>query len=179
MRLGDSISVNGVCLTVTSFSSESFTADVMPETVKATSLHLLQPGSRVNLERAIAAGGRFGGHFVTGHVDGVGRIVNKVQQENAVYYDILLQADTSLYCIPKGSIAIDGTSLTVFKVNEDTITISLIPHTHEKTVLGSKGKGDIVNIETDLFAKYILKKTESVKKSSSLSIDFLQENGFY
>ncbi|MBM7693679.1 riboflavin synthase [Peribacillus deserti] len=179
VRLGDSISVNGVCLTVTSFSSESFTADVMPETVKATSLHLLQPGSKVNLERAIAAGGRFGGHFVTGHVDGVGRIINKVHQANAVYYDILLQDDTSLYCIPKGSIAIDGTSLTVFKVNDDTITISLIPHTHEKTVLGSKGKGDIVNIETDLFAKYILKKTESVKKSSSLSIDFLQENGFY
>ncbi|WP_409291504.1 riboflavin synthase [Peribacillus sp. SCS-37] len=178
VQLGDSISVNGVCLTVTHYTQSGFTADVMPETVKSTTLHMLKPGSRVNLERAIMAGGRFGGHFVSGHVDGVGTITNKVHRENAVYYSIQLQPGEGQYCIPKGSVAIDGTSLTVFEVRDDSITVSLIPLTHLKTILGSKEKGDAVNIETDLFAKYILRKTESVKKTSAISMDFLQENGF-
>ena len=114
VHLGDSIAVNGVCLTVTSFTKNTFTVDVMPETVKASSIKLLKSGSPVNLERAMSAQGRFGGHFVAGHVDGIGTIVKKERKENAVYFTIELEEGMSRYCIPKGSVAIDGTSLTIF-----------------------------------------------------------------
>src|SRR3954447_7874831 len=124
---GDSISVNGVCLTVTKFSKDKFEADVMPETFKHTSLSTLKSGSPVNLERAMSANGRFGGHFVSGHIDGTGRIMKKEHKDNAVYYMIELEESLSKFCIPKGSIAIDGTSLTIFGLEKNQVTVSLIP----------------------------------------------------
>ncbi|RDU38297.1 riboflavin synthase [Neobacillus piezotolerans] len=181
--LGDSISVNGVCLTVTSFEKERFTVDVMPETVKATTLKDLKKGSKVNLERAMAAGGRFGGHFVSGHIDGTGTIKKKRKVENAVYYEI--EADPALmpYLILKGSVAVDGTSLTVFGVTGDTFTVSLIPHTLSETILSLKGAGDIVNVECDMLGKYVHHilnpgKRSIGEKKQGLTAQFLENNGF-
>lgn len=182
VHLGDSIAINGVCLTVTSFDKVRFSVDVMPETVKATSLRHLNRGSKVNLERAMAAGGRFGGHFVSGHVDGIGEIINKHKQDNAIYYEIKVSEALMSYIIMKGSIAIDGTSLTVFGITENTFTISIIPHTISETIIGAKGPGDIVNIECDMVGKYIEKfiqqRFESGKKNSTLTGNFLEEHGF-
>ncbi|PLR66699.1 MULTISPECIES: riboflavin synthase [Bacillaceae] len=180
INLGDSISVNGVCLTVTEFTARSFTVDVMPETVKATSLNSLKAGSSVNLERAMAANGRFGGHFVTGHVDGIGTIIRKKPSANAVYYDIKVSEDITSSLVMKGSIAIDGISLTIFGLEDGKVTVSIIPHTLSETVLGGKQAGDIVNIECDMIGKYIKKFVQqSTESSSSLTTDFLKENGFY
>jgi riboflavin synthase len=184
VHLGDSIAVNGVCLTVTSFSGKHFTVDVMPETVKATSLHKIKRGSKVNLERAMAAGGRFGGHFVSGHIDGTGVIKRKQALENAVYYEIEADPDLLRYVILKGSVAVDGTSLTVFAVSEDSFTLSLIPHTLAETVLGLKGSGDIVNLECDMIGKYVghflTNLTDDLKQKSrkGITANFLEENGF-
>ncbi|MGM0827944.1 MAG: riboflavin synthase [Bacillota bacterium] len=182
VHIGDSISVNGVCLTVTSFSSRQFQVDVMPETFEGTTLGNLSHGSKVNLERAMAANGRFGGHFVNGHVDGVGTIVRVEKVENAWYMDISIPGNQSHLFIMKGSVAIDGTSLTVFGVKNNTITISLIPQTRGDTVLGEKKVGDRVNIECDVMAKYFHRfyeaKEQSKSKSSSISYDFLSQNGF-
>ncbi|MBP1970650.1 riboflavin synthase [Virgibacillus natechei] len=155
INTGDSISVNGICLTVTDFNSESFHVDVMPETIKSTSLNALESGSKVNLERSMAANGRFGGHFVSGHVDGTGEIVRKERQENAIYYDIQLSKELYPFLLNKGSVSVDGISLTIFNVAEDIFTISLIPHTVSETILGEKSTGDIVNIECDMLAKYV------------------------
>lgn len=180
VALGDSISVNGICLTVTSFSSASFTVDVMPETINSTSLRSLKQGSSVNLERAVAADGRFGGHFVTGHVDGIGKITAKRPVENAVYYDISIPKELIKFIILKGSVAVDGTSLTVFGVSEEKFTISLIPHTLSETILGEKTAGDVVNIECDMLGKYIENfiKTQTKEIGSHLTKAFLDENGF-
>jgi riboflavin synthase len=184
VQLGDSIAVNGVCLTVTSFSNSRFTVDVMPETVKATSLKDVNKGSRVNLERAMAADGRFGGHFVSGHVDGTGIIKNKKPFENAVYYEIEAPEEVLKFIILKGSIAVDGTSLTIFGLSEETFTISLIPHTLSETVLGFKGQGDIVNLECDMIGKYVghFLTSRSIQdnppKKSIITAQFLEENGF-
>lgn len=182
VKLGDSIAVNGVCLTVTSFDKDSFTVDVMPETVKATSLRQLSRGSTVNLERAMAAGGRFGGHFVSGHVDGIGEVIKKQKQDNAIYYEIEVSEALRNYIIMKGSIAIDGTSLTVFGVTENKFTISIIPHTISETIIGAKGPGDIVNIECDMVGKYIEqfieRRFQSSPQKSSLTTSFLEEHGF-
>jgi riboflavin synthase len=182
VHLGDSIAVNGVCLTVTSFDKERFTVDLMPETVRNTSLRQLTRGSKVNLERAMAAGGRFGGHFVSGHVDGIGKIVKKQRQDNAIYYEINVSEELRKYIILKGSIAIDGTSLTVFGVTDDTFTISIIPHTLSETIIGLKGPEDIVNIECDMIGKYIeqfiSQRFQQGKNRSSLSASFLEEHGF-
>ncbi|WP_442598961.1 riboflavin synthase [Neobacillus sp. D3-1R] len=184
-QLGDSISVNGVCLTVTSFTNNQFTVDVMPETVRATSLKTLKRGSKVNLERAMAAGGRFGGHFVSGHADGIGIIKSKKQYENAVYYEIGVESELLRYIIYKGSVAVDGTSLTVFGVSDDHFTISLIPHTLSETVIGLKGPGDMVNVECDMLGKYVdhflanrLNTEQTPKRKSSITEQFLEENGF-
>ncbi|MEK3808213.1 riboflavin synthase [Bacillus sp. FSL H8-0547] len=179
VRLGDSISVNGVCLTVTKFTFTSFTVDVMPETVKATSLNALKQGSNVNLERAMAAGGRFGGHFVTGHVDGTGTIIRKRPSANAVYYDIKTSRDLTSSLVMKGSIAIDGISLTIFGLENEQVTVSIIPHTLSETVLGGKEAGDVVNIECDMLGKYVKKFIDQSQGSSSITPDFLKENGFY
>ncbi|WP_226526596.1 riboflavin synthase [Metabacillus niabensis] len=180
VSLGDSISVNGVCLTVTRFSTESFSVDVMPETVRSTSLSQLKKGSPVNLERAMAANGRFGGHFVSGHVDGIGKITKKQQVSNAVYYEIQVPEELTSTLIHKGSITVDGISLTIFGLDKEKVIISIIPHTLGETILGTKGVGDIVNIECDMVGKYIKKfvSQQVHTKSPSLSKSFLEENGF-
>lgn len=178
VKLGDSIAVNGVCLTVTNFTDQELTMDVMPETVKATNLQQLTVGDPVNLERAMPANGRFGGHFVAGHVDGVGKIVRKRPLANAVYIDIELSEDLTNYCIPKGSITIDGTSLTLFYVEQKSVTVSLIPHTYKETILGMKKIGALVNIETDLVGKYILRQLKDSQEAPTITRDFLAQNGF-
>jgi len=178
-QLGDSIAVNGVCLTITHLNNEEMTVDVMPETVKATNIHKLKLGDYVNLERAMSANGRFGGHIVSGHVDGVGIIKSKRPVSNAVYIEIELSKDLLENCIPKGSITIDGTSLTLFQVSDCSVTVSLIPHTYAETILGRKSVGDTVNIETDMLGKYVLhhlKKTEQT--NSNITLDLLSRNGF-
>jgi riboflavin synthase len=185
IHLGDSIAVNGVCLTVTSILGKQFTVDVMPETVKATSLNNIKSGTKINLERAMAAGGRFGGHFVSGHADGTGVIKRKQALENAVYYEIEADPEVLRFVIVRGSVAVDGTSLTVFDVSESSFTLSLIPHTLSETVIGLKGPGDIVNLECDMIGKYVshfIKNTGNdtpQKRKSGISQSFLEENGFY
>ncbi|MFG3432095.1 riboflavin synthase [Lysinibacillus fusiformis] len=176
--LGDSIAVNGVCLTVTHFTDQELTMDVMPETVKATNLHQLTIGDPVNLERAMSANGRFGGHFVAGHVDGVGKILRKRPMANAVYIDIELSEELTNFCIPKGSITIDGTSLTIFHVETNQVTISLIPHTYKETILGMKKVGAFVNVETDLVGKYILNEMKYGQGKSMITRDYLARHGF-
>ncbi|MGG3801129.1 riboflavin synthase [Metabacillus fastidiosus] len=180
VHLGDSIAVNGVCLTVTSFTGQLFTVDVMPESIKATSLKDLTKGSPVNLERAMAANGRFGGHFVSGHVDGVGKIIKKQPVGNAVYYEIELAEELTETLILKGSITVDGVSLTIFGLEATKVVISIIPHTLSETVLGFKGAGDIVNIECDMLGKYVKKliSGKQTSKQSPISKAFLEENGF-
>lgn len=179
IHLGDSIAVNGVCLTVAKFTSQHFEADVMPETFMATAIHKLSPGSKVNLERAMAANGRFGGHFVSGHVDGTGTIIQRKKKENALYITIRVPESFTSYLMKKGSIAIDGTSLTLFGIEERDITISLIPHTQKETVLAQKGIGEQVNIECDMLAKYVQNIiAPSGKSEKSATLDLLVENGF-
>ena len=182
LHVGDSIAVNGVCLTVTTFSTNYFEADVMPETFKHTSLSSLKEGSKVNLERAMAANGRFGGHFVTGHIDGTGTIRKRSHVENAILIEIEIPEEFSHFVLEKGSIAIDGTSLTIFKTTDHSVTISIIPHTAEEAVIGVKREGEIVNLEFDVMAKYFyafMQKRETVAKPGKITTDFLKENGFY
>ena len=182
LHVGDSIAVNGVCLTVTKFTKDYFEADVMPETFKHTSLVSLKEGSKVNLERAMAANGRFGGHFVTGHIDGTGSIQKRTHVENAILIEIEIPEEFSQFVLERGSIAIDGTSLTIFKTTPNTVTVSLIPHTAKEAVLGLKREGEIVNLEFDVMAKYFysfMQKREATPKSGGLTTQFLRENGFY
>ena len=182
LHVGDSIAVNGVCLTVTKFTKDYFEADVMPETFKHTSLVSLKEGSKVNLERAMAANGRFGGHFVTGHIDGTGTIQKRTHVENAILIEIEIPEEFSQFVLERGSIAIDGTSLTIFKTTPNSVTVSLIPHTAKEAVLGLKREGEIVNLEFDVMAKYFysfMQKREATPKSSGLTTQFLKENGFY
>ena len=157
IKIGDSIANDGVCLTVTAMKAGCFYFDLMKETLDATTLKRLAPGKKVNLERAMKADARMGGHFVTGHVDAVGRIRDIRTLPNYVEYRITLQKDLMRYVVPKGSVAIDGISLTVGEVRKDWFAVYFIPHTLEVTTIGSKKAGDEVNIETDLLAKYILK----------------------
>lgn len=156
-RIGDSIAVNGVCLTVVSLQPDGFTADVMAETIRRTGLGNCQPGDRVNLERAMAADGRFGGHIVAGHIDGVGTVRSAVPEGNAVWITIEAPPQILRYIVEKGSIAIDGISLTVAYVDESVFKVSVIPHTAAETTLLSKKAGDIVNLENDIVGKYIEK----------------------
>jgi riboflavin synthase len=182
VQLGDSISVNGVCLTVTEFAKNEFSADVMPETFKSTSLSAIKERTKVNLERAMSANGRFGGHFVTGHIDGTGQILKKTASENAIYIQISVPPALSHLLIMKGSIAVDGISLTVFGNEDNTVTVSIIPHTASETVLGFKAAGDIVNLEFDMLAKYLYsfmnRQQETSSPNEGVSERFLKENGF-
>jgi riboflavin synthase len=155
VHLGDSIATNGVCLTVTSFTPSSFSADVMHETLNRSSLGALRPGSLVNLERAMLAGGRFGGHIVSGHIDGTGTIASVNADDNAVWYRIETAPQVLRYIVEKGSIAIDGISLTVAKVDATSFSVSIIPHTRAQTNLAKKGPGSIVNLENDCVGKYV------------------------
>ncbi|MEK4760067.1 riboflavin synthase [Viridibacillus sp. FSL E2-0187] len=178
MQIGDSVAVNGVCLTVSHFTQHKFSLDVMPETVKATTMHALKVGQLVNLERAMAVNGRFGGHFVSGHVDGTGTIIRKTKQANAVYIDIAITRELSHFCIPRGSVAIDGTSLTIFDKQPEKLTVSLIPHTYQETIFALKETGQQVNIETDMLGKYIIHQLQNNDSTSAITMDFLQQNGF-
>lgn len=180
VKKGDSLAVNGVCLTVSDFSSNQFTADVMPETVKATTLQALRTGSPVNLERAMAANGRFGGHIVSGHVDGTGEIVSVRQKENAIYMEIGIATELLKYFIPKGSVTVDGTSLTIFGVTNEGFIISLIPVTQDDSIIGRKRPGDRVNVECDMLAKYIERLLTTNKKNPTggLTMDTLIASGF-
>ncbi|MDI3529450.1 MAG: riboflavin synthase [Thermoanaerobacter sp.] len=172
-KIGDSIAVNGVCLTVTNISDESFAADVMPETMRASNLKDLKTGSIVNLERALQVGRRMGGHIVTGHIDCVGKIIEKRQEKNAFIFKIAINEKFTKYIARKGSIAVDGISLTVVEDGYDYFTVSVIPHTMLKTTLGYKRVGDSVNIEFDILSKYVEKLIG--KKDIK---DLLKENGF-
>ena len=155
LKLGDSVAVNGVCLTATTISGRVFEADVMAETLRRTNLGSFANGTRVNLERAMAAGGRFGGHIVSGHIDGTGRIASMKREENAVWVRIDTGDDILRYIIEKGSVAIDGISLTVAEVGEGYFKVSVIPHTGEETTLLRKRPGEIVNLENDVVGKYV------------------------
>ena len=177
IHLGDSIAVNGICLTAISWDNGSFTVDVMRETLERTSLHKLRAGSFVNLERALAANGRFGGHIVSGHIDGTGEIINIRRDANAVWYKIKTSEKIMEFIIEKGSIAIDGISLTVAKVDRSAFYVSVIPHTLENTILLSKKPGDIVNLENDIVGKYIKSFTDK-NSNSTLCESFLKSNGF-
>lgn len=157
VHLGDSIAVCGVCLTVTSFTSSAFTADVMHETLNRSSLGALKPGSPVNLERAMPANGRFGGHIVSGHIDGTGRITRIRPDGNAVWYTVSATPSLLRYIVEKGSIAIDGISLTVAQVTGRDFSVSIIPHTQGQTTLSARRVGDTVNLEADCIGKYVEK----------------------
>lgn len=181
LKLGDSVAVNGVCLTASEISGSTFTADVMNETLNRTSLSGLTAGSRVNLERAMAADGRFGGHIVAGHVDGTGIITDIKNDGNAVWYTI--SADNSIlrYIVEKGSVAIDGISLTVAKVTDSSFSVSIIPHTAKETVLSEKKCGNKVNLENDMIGKYVeklLNTVENKSPKSNITADFLAKHGF-
>ncbi len=154
-KIGDSIAVNGVCLTVTSLQSDGFSADVMPETLRRSNLGELRSGSPVNLERAMAADGRFGGHIVSGHIDGCGRISKITKEQNAVWLKIAADAQILGLIVEKGSIAIDGVSLTVAGVTSSDFSVSIIPHTGSETMLLQKRTGDTVNLENDIIGKYV------------------------
>lgn len=181
VRLGDSISTNGVCLTVTDFNRSSFTVDVMPETMRRSNLKYLKNGSKVNLERALKLGDRLGGHIVSGHIDGVGFIRNAEEEDNATWVTIEAEDEILKYIIEKGSIAIDGTSLTVAYVDRDTFKVSIIPLTRDETTLLSKKVGEEVNLECDMVGKYIERFTmfkDDEKQKNSIDINFLRDNGF-
>jgi riboflavin synthase len=181
VKLGDSIAVNGVCLTVVEFSSQHFSADVMPETFNRTTLKNLHSGSPVNLERALRLGDRMGGHMVQGHIDGIGTVVEKQELDIAIIYRVQAPAEIIKYVVGKGSIAIDGISLTVVETFPDSFTVSLIPHTAMITILGRKRPGEMVNLETDIIGRYVarlLVQDQQVKRENNLNLKVLAENGF-
>ncbi|WP_394266636.1 riboflavin synthase [Anaerotignum sp.] len=181
-KLGDSIAVNGTCLTVTKLEKDGFTAFVMAESLRRTNLGNLKRGSVVHLERAMAADGRFGGHMVTGHIDGQGTFLSQKPEGQAVVLTIGATPEILSGIVEKGSIAIDGTSLTVMDVGKDSFRVGIIPHTGGHTALLDRPKGYACNLETDVIGKYIqkflAKNTESTPKKSTLTMDFLRENGF-
>ena len=182
IHVGDSIATNGVCLTVTSFDKNSYSVDVMHETLRRTNLGTLKSGSRVNLDRAMAADGRFGGHIVAGHVDDPGTITSMEKDDNAIWITIRTTPAVLKYIVEKGSIAIDGISLTVARVDDKSFAVSVIPHTGANTTLLEKKPGDTVNLETDMVGKYVeklLRYEESKEKpQSGITMDFLKSHGF-
>lgn len=178
MHIGDSIAVNGTCLTVCGFDQNSFSADVMPETMRRTNLGRLKSGSPVNLERAMSANGRFGGHIVSGHIDGTGTIQSFRKEQNAIWINISAKPEIMHYIIEKGSVAIDGVSLTVAKLSAQDFSVSVIPHTREETILLRKKTGETVNLECDIIAKYIEKLCHIQKSSGGISENFLAAHGF-
>ncbi len=178
-KLGDSIAVNGVCLTVTGLFDNGFTADVMPETLRRSNLGLLKSGDRVNLERAMAADGRFGGHIVSGHIDGTGDIVSLRNEGNAVWVRINTNDEIMGLIVEKGSITIDGISLTVATLGSSYFEVSIIPHTGQQTTLLKKKPGDKVNLENDIVGKYVKRLMGNSSSSKGITEDFLAEHGFF
>ena len=182
-RVGDSIAVNGVCLTVTALLPDGFTADVMPETLRRSNLGKLRQGAKVNLERAMAADGRFGGHIVSGHIDGVGTITEQRREGNAVWVRVAASQEILALIVEKGSICIDGISLTVAALDDDSFQVSIIPHTGSETTLLTKAVGDPVNLENDVVGKYVQRLlqpaiTRKKPSESRVTMDFLAEHGF-
>lgn len=177
IHIGDSIAVNGVCLTVVEYKADFFIADVMNETFNRSGLGSLSIGNVVNIERAMPANGRFGGHIVSGHIDGTGRIKSIKQDGNAVWFEISADERILEGIVEKGSVAIDGISLTVAEVGPYSFKVSIIPHTLKETVLGYRGIGDTVNLENDVIGKYVKKFVEG-SENKGLSREFLLANGF-
>lgn len=183
-QIGDSILTNGTCLTVTNMGANYFTADVMNETLARSDLGTTRPGSPLNLERAMPADGRFGGHIVSGHIDDVGTIAKIEEDDNAVWFTVNAEKSLLHYVVEKGSIAMDGISLTVAYVDDKCFKVSLIPHTREVTNLASKRVGDPLNLETDIIGKYVEKfvtggpAPAGKEEPSGLTMDFLRANGF-
>lgn len=184
LKIGDSVAVNGVCLTAAKIVGHSFFADVMSETLKRSSLGEAKPNSIVNLERAMAANGRFGGHIVSGHIDGTGIISKTEREDNAVWYTIKAPEKLMRYIVEKGSIAIDGISLTVAKAGREEFAVSVIPHTMQETTLAAKGMGQIVNLENDVVGKYIErflewgKEGKPEEEKGGITMEFLANAGF-
>lgn len=181
--IGDSVSTNGVCLTASKISSSCFEADVMAETLRRTNLGDLKVGSKVNLERALKFDGRFGGHIVTGHIDGTGTIISFEEEDNAVWITIRTATNILNYIVEKGSIAIDGVSLTVAYIDEEVFKVSIIPHTGQETILLKKSPGDAVNLECDIIGKYVekllgLNTGKEDKNKKNIDMNFLKDNGF-
>ena len=181
-KIGDSIATNGVCLTVVALTDDSFSADVMAESLRRSALGSLQSGSPVNLERAMPADGRFGGHIVSGHIDGTGRIAATRRDDNAVWYTVETPAPLLRYIVEKGSITIDGISLTVATLGSDNFQVSIIPHTGSETILLGKKAGDVVNLENDIIGKYVQRlltnPAPEEAPQSKVTWEFLAENGF-
>lgn len=181
LKLGDSVAINGVCLTASEVTANTFTADVMHETLKRSNLGSLSTGSMVNMERAMAAEGRFGGHIVSGHIDGTGIISAMKKDDNAVWITINTKAEILGLIVEKGSITIDGISLTVTAVTGTSFSVSVIPHTAISTTLLNKGVGETVNLENDVIGKYVEKllgKSSAPSKDSKITRDFLSHHGF-
>ncbi|MDA8442152.1 MAG: riboflavin synthase [Peptococcaceae bacterium] len=181
LAVGDSIAVNGVCLTVVNHTATAFTADVMGETLAKSTLGDLTSGSKVNLERALQLTTRLGGHLVSGHIDGTGHIKRSIKSGIAESIEIITSLSILKLIIPKGSIAIDGISLTVVDVTEHSFTVALIPHTFQATTLGFKGQGELVNLENDLIGKYVLHlldHTHTTRSNSNIDLNFLSKHGF-
>ncbi len=175
VRLGDSIAVNGICLTVKDFTAHTFSADVMGESLRRTNLGLLKQGQGVNLERAMQAGDRFGGHMVTGHVDGTGKLLQKKREGNAVWFQIETPAKLKDMIVEKGSVALDGISLTIAKVFPASFWVSVIPHTLQETNLGERRMGDLLNVEGDVLGKYV---KNQMQQRTGITKEFLQKHGF-
>lgn len=176
-QVGDSIAVNGVCLTVTTLLDGAFAVDVMPETLRRTNLGSLHPGDPVNLERALAVGDRIGGHFVQGHVEGTGRVVSLTQEAGAVMARFAAPPDVLRYLVPKGFVAVDGVSLTVVECDSSGFTVSLVGYTLENTILGRRRTGDVVNLECDILAKYVERAIQPQRQG--ITEDYLLEQGFF
>jgi riboflavin synthase len=176
LKPGDSISVNGACLTITDFNANAFSVDVMPETLKRTTLGLLKAGDGVNLERPMALGGRLGGHLVQGHVDGTGKVISLLPEGGAVLVRIEAPPEIMRYTVPKGFIAVDGASLTITEKDSRSFWVSLVEYTRAHTVLGSWQEDDPVNLEVDIIAKYVAQMLQPQAKG--LTADFLVEHGF-
>ena len=174
-KLGDSIAVNGACLTVIAIDGAAFSIEVMPETLRRTNLGQLRPSDGVNLERALAVGDRMGGHFVQGHVDGVGRVLSLTPEEGAVLMRVQAPQEVMGYVVEKGFIAVDGVSLTIISRDSASFTVSLVAYTRQNTILGSKKAGDMVNIEVDVLAKYV---EQLAKGKGGITTEFLAEQGF-
>ncbi|MBD3274981.1 MAG: riboflavin synthase [Candidatus Marinimicrobia bacterium] len=178
VKIDDSINVNGVCLTVVDHSPTDFSVQIVPQTVKKSALKYLKPGDAVNLERAMAAGGRFGGHFVQGHADGTAQVRALYEKEDWAVLTLEVPDDLVAFCVSQGSITIEGVSLTIAEIRERELDIAIIPHTLKVTTLGHKRQGDEVNIEVDLLSKYVHKHLNSHQKTSKLSLEWLEQQGY-
>lgn len=181
LKIGDSVSVNGTCLTVIAKGERDFAVDVSPETLSVTTLGRLAPGAPVNLERAMKLNERIGGHLVAGHVDGVGTIRSRHQEGNAIFFTIEAPSEILRYCVTKGSITVDGISLTINEVGDHSFSVAIIPHTAKVTTLGLKQVNDTVNLESDLIGKYVerlLQERSQLPKSTPIiDKDYLQKRG--